>query len=584
MPSVALAQTKSKFASVLTGFSTEAELRAFIQTVADDPLSDLGIVYPHSDETEIQNEERSVTKLIGDTMIVLRHGELYAVDTKVQGQAKLTDSISIPQHESLKQNVWYDDLLVNDDIIYVVGYRYLSRVVNQKDDDISPDITSATEFSSFRLKDGKLTRLKSTFFEFNDYFSAENFGSRIVNGGIVAFMPFFLHKWENGSESGGIFPTRLNYRAPNGNEKTGTFVVGEPVFGWRDVVRPAQFLRAKDPEKAAIDFETVLSCRLPKDGSLDCRARALLAHAYARFYMSDNHVFLWGEDRLAAFDINTLEVATHKAKGYVTDEFAFSEKDGVLRVAIGASDGSLRILRAPISSFSSQTNQTVPAVLISEKIYRPRVQRWMGDWYLGAIEGENNSLVVYNDSSGATKDIEYPNPIQKIEAMPGIGALVVAEADGGITAATIKLEKEISLMPAYRLEKTAVTKTPDGFYFQPSTDGGYFEVSVQEPRERATTNWCASPTAMFLGVNGSGKISKAGRIVATESDESMCEAARVEWYGNASPVFVNGRIFVPMGGEISEASIASRIAETDKELHLTEHGKRVKLAPKTTPK
>jgi hypothetical protein len=595
------------FESSFKGFKSEAEFLKYLRTISDGtgekPAGGIGSLQTNSsmpsksatgdgasqgyggmsatgdaeaspsNATITNNQEQGVdeggiVKNIGSGLVVLRQGRLFAVDLDKQGQAHLSDSIRVAQTDALNTDVWYDEMLVNGDRIYVIGYRY---GIVMADDDPASQVGGVTEFSSFRLSKGRLKRLKSTYFESNDYYSGENYASRMVDGRLITYMPFYVDPYAEKP----TFPRILSYidRA-----KMAGFQIEKNLFDWRSVLRPAE-------TPYSPSFQTIVSCGLPADGSLDCKARALLDNWYGQHYVSRDHIFLWGENRVAAFNIKTLAAATHRVEGYPTSHMAFSERKGVLRVAVTDDESTTKILHLPLRKFAAHGQQKeIGAVMISDESGWLSQQRWIGDWYVAGREGDGYSVIGYDDATRKTQTLQVAGTVQKVEAMPGVGALIVVATDNGISLMTGQLDGALELIPAFDFQGASITEwRTHGFFFQPKQNGGIFGLPVVNESGGVSDGfWSGAVSSVsFFGVQKSGLISRIGQISASGS-ETQCETSCVDWYGNTRPIFLGSRIFALMGSEIGEASISVRAREKgDKtrgpNYHLTEHGKRVNL-------
>ncbi len=72
----------------------------------------------------------------------------------------------------------------------------------------------------------------------------------------------------------------------------------------------------------------------------------------------------------------------------------------------------------------------------------------------------------------------------------------------------------------------------------------------------------------FLGFDGMGTLGDAGLIAATPEDQVKtgegydCEVSCIDWYGNARPIFLAGKVYGLMGTELVEAEVVTgKVAE-----------------------
>ena len=113
-------------------------------------------------------DEGGIVKNIGDHLVVLRQGRLFAVNVADRGQARQTGSIRVARDEALNDNVWYDEMLVRGRDIYVIGFRYATII---EDGSRGPNLgntsgygVGATEISHFTLGEaGELARAETLY-------------------------------------------------------------------------------------------------------------------------------------------------------------------------------------------------------------------------------------------------------------------------------------------------------------------------------------------------------------------------------------------------------------------------------------
>jgi hypothetical protein len=72
----------------------------------------------------------------------------------------------------------------------------------------------------------------------------------------------------------------------------------------------------------------------------------------------------------------------------------------------------------------------------------------------------------------------------------------------------------------------------------------------------------------FLGFDGKGLLADGGMIVATPEDQVKtadgydCEVSCIDWYGNARPIFLGGKVYGLMATELVEAEVvAGKVSE-----------------------
>gem|GEM_PF-241991 len=265
-------------------------------------------------------EEGGIVQNIGDHLVILRKGQLFAVNVAESGKSELTDSIRLASEDDLNTGVWYDEMLVKGNQIYVIGYRYITKAVDESDNWLSW-IHGATEINTFALEEGKLKREETYFFESNDYYSGTNYASRLVNGKLVMYMPYHAFVYDYGNaEEGKDVDTHVHIPRFMKHVGDGNFVAGEPLFSWNSVIKPVG-------TPSSPSFHTVALCDLPDDGTIDCKSKAVLAEGGRQFYVSKDHIYIWTNSQLYAFYLGTLQAYVHNVQGQPIDQFSFKQVD-----------------------------------------------------------------------------------------------------------------------------------------------------------------------------------------------------------------------------------------------------------------
>ncbi|HRH19532.1 MAG TPA: beta-propeller domain-containing protein, partial [Brevundimonas sp.] len=124
-------------------------------------------------------DEGGIVKVSGDYLIVLRRGRLFSVSTANGGLEPVGMIDAYPPGVSGRGD-WYDEMLVSGDWVVVIGYSYAR---------------GGTEVNRFRLgRDGQFTFVDSHHLRSADYYSAENYASRLVGDQLIFYTPLgFTH-------------------------------------------------------------------------------------------------------------------------------------------------------------------------------------------------------------------------------------------------------------------------------------------------------------------------------------------------------------------------------------------------------
>lgn len=509
-------------------------------------------------------DEGGIVKNVGDYLVVLRKGRLYAANVSQGGSPVQTDSIRVAPSEELNSNVWYDEMLVKGSRVLVIGYRYLTQVQDTAGSRVDR-IHGATEVSVFTLSSsGQFTRESTRFFESNDYYSGENYASRLSAGRLILYMPYYAYSVAG---SGVQLPMPRHLSVAQGS----TFVASGPLFSWNDVVRP--ILPPDSPT-----FHSVLSCDITAAGDLDCEGAALLGEWGRQTYVSADRVFVWTDGYVYAIAQSDLEVRAHSARGYPRNQLSFKQDASKLHVlatrtektSANTYESAVELLSLPLLDFDANGDQPLDATNTRELLRSNRA--WVSDnrfaesWIVFSTRtydyqtGSSSSQLVaaeVNGGGGFTATLN-DTAVSRIEALPGTGALVVGRESGQLSLRTLALGSgQADLKPAALLASAGESENRShAFFFKPdaSGNGGTFGLPILG---QSSPGWWgrSESNVAFLRLDSTGGITALGAISASTAAGGQCEVSCVDWYGNTRPIFLGNRVFALMGSELQEAVV-----------------------------
>ena len=544
-----------------------------------------------ANETITNNQEQGVdeggiVKNIGGALVVLRKGRLYAVSVAQAGSPQQTDTLPVALSDELNKSVWYDEMLVRGDRIYVIGYRYGLKLIEAGASPTGKDATStawhgATEVASFRLANGKIERLKSLFLESNDYFSGTNYASRMIDGKLVFYMPHGTWSRDAGQRHLHI----PNFFTPNAD---GSFSKGAPIFTPTDVYVPLDV--PSDPV-----FHTIVKCELPDDGGFTCNARSLLSGSGREHYVTPNAVFLWSLPRAYMFRFEDLGVVAHKAGATPQDQFSFKLDGGVLHMAglswkaptkrLGAEPNAeppsgpyvpekvpFVVESLPIADFDVYGEQALaekerPVVGLDGSTAWGQKQRFVGrslfigvSTYSPTDPALSNKLVRFELGSGATTTRDLPGPVVRIEPLGEGRALVAIQSSTALDLESLPVAGPLVPQGSAHVDGLSQGESRShGFFFKPGSDGGgAFGLPVMN--DGGGSGWYGSGISNigFWSVTPAGGMSGLG-IVSSSKEVGICETSCTDWYGNTRPIFLGERAFALMGSELAEISVTPAV-------------------------
>lgn len=553
---------------------------------------------------ELAVDEGDIVKKLGDHLVILRKGRLYAVSIAEPGILTQSDTIRVARDEALNATdtystwIWYDELLVTENKIVVLGFRYFPRAVHGNSN--LPDwVYGATEINTFLFSDGKFERGKTMFIESNDYYSSRNYASRLVDGRLLIYMPHyaFLQRRDGSGRNDPIvhIPTTLAY---GGN---GEFSVGEPLFSGPEVFKPPAM-----PVNPT--FHTILACGFGATAELDCSATSIIAEPGREFYVSGSYLFLWtggiygywdvvdepSDPLVYALSLQGLAPAAHRVRGTPIDQFSFKQLDGQLHILVTRQEPTeiiteeygrpvrevrflLELITLDLTEFNESGDQAPDALQVVQLFDAtgspysgPRVglNRYAEGWFLAdvsqRVEGgweHRFKLVAHRVGTDMTRffDLESGSVV-RIEPLYGFGALVVTQAYGSSSRMdflSFALGEDASRADSIVLEGARQGEwRSHGFFFKPGGEIGLFALPVVG--NKAGGHWWGNGISniAFFRVDRSGVLGSLGAVSASPESSGECETSCIDWYGNTRPIFVADRAFALMGSEIHEISLS----------------------------
>ncbi len=518
-------------------------------------------------------DEGGIVKVHGEHLVILRRGRLFTV--RVGGDA--LDPVSAVDAfgpDVDPRGAWYDELLVSGDLVAVIGYSYER---------------GGTEVGLFRIDPaGRLTYRSTYQLRSGDYYSSRNYASRLVGGKLVFYAPIPLEPQGDDPLAG--FPAVRRWGAADTTFRRTAAATR--------VYRPAGRLRLDDDPM----LHAVTVCD-PSGEEMSCRSTALYGPEGRVFYVSGGSVYVWatqwpGWD--ADGDAGTRSVLYRmpldgsaptgvRVSGAPVDQFSFLESgDGHLNVLVRAdgrgdgmwgaegSEGTAALLRVPLRSFGDGSG-SAPAALyraLPTPAGGPFQNRYVGDWLLygvgngwGPPQTGTSELFAtrWADGDGAAR-LELPHGVDRIEAM-GSGAVVVGTDGRDLHFSGVRLGPLAEL--AHRYTRAGASQgelRSHGFFYRAETqDSGLLGLPVRGPSRPGWEHLQRGSASVLFLRNDAFRLSELGDLAADDraGGEDGCRASCVDWYGNARPLFLRGRIFALLGYELVEGAIeGGRIRET----------------------
>jgi hypothetical protein len=480
---------------------------------------------------------------------------------------------------------WIDEMLVFDDRILVTGYSYAEM---------------ATELSIFTLRpDGSIDREGVYYLSSADYYDTENYATRIIGDQLVFYAPVQIEDLDPYRAI--AYPSIRRLIADADHPRLSP---GRPLFAATDIYRP--LLPVATPM-----IHVITVCPLGgavAGDELDCRAQGFIGSSHREFYVTPRAVYLWTiPDHADQARYRTLGYCDRAKQGGEPEGFP-----GVLYeapIGVGAPRAST-VQGEPLNQFAMAMAQGAFRALAEQQCsdnfslltLAPNawsVRRSPGvrgayealpDIGAGSYEARfTEDYLVYagRAETGTTPPapgrrvppgrvvavpLERPNQALVLQAPHGAIRLERVGDDmvltgyrdrGGLALTYLDLGGEPRLAETFTLRDRFETEgRSHAFNSRVDADGaGLIGIpTAGRDGDPSRHPWeSADSDVSFLRFDAEGRLSNLGALSAGENAVDpayRCEVSCVDWYGNARPVFTDGRIFALTGAELVEGRIA----------------------------
>jgi hypothetical protein len=487
-------------------------------------------------------DEGGIVKNHGRHLVILRRGRLFTVDVGGNRLAPVsTIDAFAPGAEA--HGDWYDEMLISGNTVVVIGYSY-SR--------------GGTEIGLFNIDEGRLSYRATYHMRSNDYYSSRNYASRLIGNKLVFYTPLTLNPWHG--DVFGQFPAVRRWRH------------GAPEEFRRIAPAHRIYRSGDDLDPYGATLHSVTTCTIAGD-NMDCKADAVLGPRGRVFYVSESAVYVWtvnrgGKAALFRMPLEGQAPSALRAVGSPIDQFSFLESSGQLNVLLrrdGRGDGmwaaerpasGMALLRVPLQRFgdaAASAGQGDYAPLPAASGYGVQ-NRFVGRHLLyGSNEhwhGSPASLHTLRwDRPDTVTTLVLPHAAERIEVM-GDDALVAGSAGEDLHITGIKLDGTPSLGQRHVQRNAAQSETRShGFYYKPLRAGEGIAALPVRGNSQASVLYLRNDGDAFHEL-GSLHARPGGPVA-----DDRCVASCVDWYGNARPLFLGGRIFALLSYEIVEGQL-----------------------------
>jgi len=518
-------------------------------------------------------DEGGIVKLHGEHLVILRRGRLFTVRVGDR-DLKPVSAVDAFAPDINPSGAWYDEMLIADNKIAVIGYSYAR---------------GGTEIGVFEISPNGALAYKATWhLRSNDYYSSRNYASRLIGSKLVFYTPLYLNPWQGVQYS--AFPAVRKWRNGATPEEFKRIAPATRIYRTDEPLDPNQ----------GVALHTVTSCDLAKP-ELACESTAVLGAPGRVFYVSANSVFVWTTSwtrssgaqppavRSGVFRIplDGSAPSALKVAGSPIDQFSFLEgEDGFLNVLVrsnGRGDGmwaaetnsgDLALLRVHLGRFSDGRD-SAPAESY-KALPKPGgyalQNRFIGEYLLyGAGAGwrrpqntTESEVFAVRYSGGYTYAVPLVHGVDRIEAL-GANAVVIGSDGTDLHFTSVRLSNHPVARDRYTRRNAAQGETRShGFFYKPDTEyDGLVGLPIIGGGQAAGRNLRHESASLLYLRNQSLSLSELGTLDSRPaSSNDSCRASCVDWYGNSRPLFIRKRVFALMGYEIVEGRVSdNRIAE-----------------------
>ncbi|MCP2680411.1 beta-propeller domain-containing protein [Maricaulaceae bacterium NA33B04] len=535
-------------------------------------------------------DEGGVVKRIGDRVIVLRDGRLFILNVGEGENAEPVMESRVDLYDDRDEGTWFDELLVSDKRIVVIGFSYEY---------------DASSYSVYDLSDGGEVSFVGRFLvSSEDYFDGASYAARMIGDEIVFEFPIDLFALDPEETTA---PSFFKPDRDGDGEPDDVF----PLVDAADVYRPVT-----DHEEPVV--QAFVKCELEAlalrgpDGA--CQRVAFISGDRGQFYIGPTAAYFWsnaevnihqrGEDCLLEtfneegatpahrIDLETMELSVAAGFGEVDTPYWMAEQSDALFGLVRhrepvCRDGRSRrsqthlgLARLDMSAFGQRY------VAASRDIVRPlpligRDRRPMPRFFedrliygsmrgpIRDFEGPINASVVVIDlmQEGADQILPISHTVARIEAGDRTTPVVIGYAGDAVVEFTaLDVSGEAELRATVQVEDRVIAESrTHAFnattYNAAGRDGALMGLATG-PRPTRDDDWRwwqrqGEAGVSFLQLEDDDFITlgAADPQNGEVSEAYECEVSCVDWYGVVRAFYLNNRVFALTNTELIEVDL-----------------------------
>jgi beta propeller domain-containing protein len=509
-------------------------------------------------------DEGGIVKLHGNHLVVLRRGRLFTIAVG-DGALKPVSAIDAFGPDIDPNSAWYDEMLVSGDTVAVIGYSYQR---------------GGTEVGLFNIDAAGQLSYRSTYqLRSNDYYSSRNYASRLIGSKLIFYTPEYLYLAGEGDPLRWLTSVRKWHKGATDNEF-------QRIVPATRIYRPAVDLDVD----YGLALHSVTVCDLA-NGGFQCQASAVIGPAGRVFYVSPDSVYVWAtpgtrrqkrQSMLFRLPLDGSEPSALRTSGSPVDQFSFLQSedqylnvlvrsdakgDGMWAAEVAA--GDVALMRIPLASFSDGS-EVVPASSY-RRLPKPDgytfENRFVGDyliygtgsgWGYPRVTPQPSDLFLVEWAKGNSHQLPLGHGVDRIEQM-GNDAVVIGTDGTDLHFTSLRLGHWPEVVSRYTRKAASQGELRShGFFYKPDgQDSGMLGLPISTPGRPGYEHLFESSAAIVFVRNDALQFREIGELGA-QSEKAVndkCRASCVDWYGNARPLFLRGRVFALLGYELVEGQI-----------------------------
>ncbi len=535
-------------------------------------------------------DEGGVVKRIGNRVIVLRDGRLFILNIGAGEDAEPVLESRVDLYDDPNEDTWFDELLVSDKRIVVIGYSY------QYD---------ASSYSVYDLSDeGDVSFVGRFLVSSEDYFDGTSYAARMIDDDIVFEFPVELDALD---PEEGAAPRFFKPDQDGDGEVDSVFALINAADVYRPVVDHDQ------PVVQALvkcDLEA-LALRGP-DGT--CQRVAFITGEYGQFYIGPSAAYYWspgeldihqrGEDcRFDDFnrggatpvhriDLETMQISVAAGFGEVETPYWMSEQTGSLYGFVRHREPGCRqarhswripdlgLVHIEAARFGNRyeaiSRERVRRLPVIGQVFRPTPRffenrlvygSWVNHGRFDEAHPASSAIVVDLVGERSDQVMTLPHTVARIEALDDHTPVLIGYAGEtalGFTALDVSelAELRASTRVDDRIIAESRTHAFNATIYEDQWGGGALMGLATMPRspDDEDFRWWrrqgeAGVSFLQLEDDEFSSLGAADPLSAEVSDTYECEVSCVDWYGVVRAFYLNNRVFALTNTELIEVDL-----------------------------